>query len=204
MHIFIHESSRSGPKSLTALCQLKNDCGMSCEDYRHQDVLTAPEWQLVNTSSLDDHDFFPSSWPSSFVGALHLSAFESLRIGKSPNSCVYENTSFQEPAVNLYLVQAAQCISLPGRVPLRKLSMEVCPPPCFHGADWLIFSLMTSCVGHGLGLQERIGHAGPVLFCYAHLRCCKVRHLPFLWPERMTCAIIKKNWLQWKVSLGSS
>lgn len=84
--------------------------------------------QSVNTSSLDDHNFFDSSWQSSFVGALHLSAFESLRIGKSPNSCVYENTSFQEPAVNLYLVQAAQCISLPGSVPLRKLSMEVCPP----------------------------------------------------------------------------
>lgn len=87
--------------------------------------------RLVNASSLDDHDFLPSSWHPSFVGALHLSAFESLRIGKSPNSCVYENTSFQEPAVNLYLVQAAQCISLPGNVPLRKLSMEVCPPPLF-------------------------------------------------------------------------
>lgn len=43
----------------------------------------------------------------SFVGALHRFAFESLQIGKSPSSYVYENTSFQEPAVNLYLVQAA-------------------------------------------------------------------------------------------------
>lgn len=43
----------------------------------------------------------------SFVGALHRFAFESLQIGNSPSSYVYENTSFQEPAVNLYLVQAA-------------------------------------------------------------------------------------------------
>lgn len=45
---------------------------------------------------------------SLFVTApLRRFAFESLQIGKSPSSCVYENTSFQEPAVNLYLGQAA-------------------------------------------------------------------------------------------------
>lgn len=36
-----------------------------------------------------------------------------------------------------------------GNVPLHKLSVEVCPPS-FHTADWLICSLMASCIGQGL------------------------------------------------------
>lgn len=34
---------------------------------------------------------------------------------------------------------------------------------------------------------------GSVLLCYAHLWCCKIRYLPFLWFRRMTSSIIKRS-----------
>lgn len=54
------------------------------------------------------------------------------------SSCVYENTSFQEPAVDLYLVQAPLCVLLLGIVPSHKISMGFCPPHNFH-SDWFAF-----------------------------------------------------------------
>lgn len=79
-------------------------------------------------------------------------------------------------------------------MPVHKLSTEVRPPPfpqcrlidlLFN--DFLCWARSGSniCKG-GLGMLS-------VLLCYAHLWCCKVRYLPFLWPGRMTCSIIKRT-----------
>lgn len=194
MHICIHENSRCRHKGLWIALQNVLWGSLTLKTFHMIRVtlglLIVP--LLANKKANAENYLFPSCSYPAFVGALHRSAFESLQIGKSPSSYVYENTSFQRACSEF--IFGPSCA-------VRLTPWQRAPPQAFHrglsplvsSADWLIFSLMTSCVGHGLGLQEWIGHAGPALFCYAHLRCCKVRHLPFLWPERMTCSIIKRT-----------
>lgn len=126
MHIFIHENSWCRHKGIALQNVLWES--LTLKSF-HMIRVTSGLWivPLLEIRRQKIICFPPALIPLLLVPSIARHLNHS-KLGNHPVLMFMKTQVSKEPALNLYLVQAAQCVSLPGSVPLHKLSIEVCPP----------------------------------------------------------------------------